>query len=553
MSSFKLTNYRYFLFFLLTLAWSQPGFSKTLIKNIKGYSFEAVEPGTFTAVAIDGDKVHGIFDENPDEENFAKIIDGKGATLLPGLIDAHGHVYRYGEALDRVILNGASSKKVALERVEQFIASHPDDKWITGGGWNQELWPDRKFPDADALSSVSGDKSVVLLRIDGHAIWVNKQVLEKAGINKDTKSPEGGEIVKDANGEPTGILVDNAMNLVFELMPKPTLEDVKDTIELSLNTLASLGLTSVHDAGVDHVMWQAYQELSQENRLPIRVYVMLDVTDPKYPQMLQKGIIRSDDDKLFVRSVKISSDGALGSRGAALHEEYSDKPGHFGLLLHEIPELNALTLEAMKAGFQVNTHAIGDKANTVSLDAFAKAIQVTKSGVLRHRIEHAQVIHPDDFSRFQQLNVIASVQPTHATSDKNMAENRIGSERIKGAYAWSRLMDNEALLAGGSDFPIEPAEPLFGIHAAVTRQDRNNQPEGGWYKNEGVTLSQAFHMFTLGAAYSAHQDDIIGSIEPGKKADFVLIAEDPFYTQPEKLWQIQVLETWVNGKPVFTQ
>lgn len=543
---------KFSLAILVLVLSSAPAFAATLIKNVKGYSFHESAPVTFSAISINGDKISGVHEALPAESDFDNVIDGKGAALLPGLIDAHGHVFRYGEALNRVILNGSPSKQDSLIKVKQFIASHQNEKWITGGGWNQELWPDRKFPDAASLSTVSSGKPVVLLRIDGHAIWVNKQVLEKAGITKESRSPEGGEIIKDSNGEPTGILVDNAMELVFDLMPKPTLEDVKNTIVLSLETLASLGLTSVHDAGVNYVMWQAYQELSAEGRLPIRVYVMVDVTDPKYPEMLKKGIIRSYDDKLFVRSVKISSDGALGSRGAALHEEYSDKPGHLGLLLHEIPTLNSLTLQAMKAGFQVNTHAIGDKANTVSLDAFATAIKATKSDALRHRIEHAQVVHPDDFARFQQLGVIASVQPTHATSDKNMAENRIGSERIKGAYAWNRLLDNKVLLAGGSDFPIEPAEPLYGVHAAVTRQDRANQPEGGWYKNEGVALSQAFHMFTLGAAHSAHQDDIIGSLEPGKKADFVLIKEDPYYVNPEQLWQIPILETWVNGQKVFS-
>lgn len=540
------------LLLLVTILLSIFSFADTLIKNVKGYSFEQSEPVKFAALAFQGDKITGVYQKMPDAAGFNTVIDGKGATLMPGLIDAHGHVFRYGEALNQVILNGSTSKAEALARIKKFMASQPYKKWITGGGWNQELWPGRKFPDAKSLSKVSDEKPIVLLRVDGHAIWVNKQVLELAGISRQSKSPEGGEIVKDSDGEPTGILVDNAMNLVFDLMPKPTLEDVKNTILMSLNTLASLGLTSVHDAGVNYMMWQAYQELSAEGRLPIRVYVMLDVTEPSYPQMLKKGIIRSADDNLFIRSVKISSDGALGSRGAALHEEYSDKPGHVGLLLHEVSALNALTLEAMEAGFQVNTHAIGDRANTVSLDAFAQAIKVSQSGHLRHRIEHAQVIHPDDFGRFQQLGVIASIQPTHASSDKNMAENRIGSERLKGAYAWSRLLDNKALLAGGSDFPIEPAEPLYGIHAAVTRQDRNNQPSGGWFKNEGVSLSQAFHMFTQGAAFSAHQDDIIGSIEVGKKADFVLLKDDPFYVSPENIWQIPVLETWVGGQQIFS-
>lgn len=536
---------------LCLMACFNPTFSATLIKNIKGYSFHESQPVSFSAILIEQDKIIGVYQTLPNDLNPENIIDAKGAALVPGMIDAHGHVLGYGQALSRVVLNGAASKEQALARVAEFIEQHPDDSWIKGRGWNQELWPGRNFPDAKALSQVSKGKLVVLGRIDGHALWVNQEVLDKAGINKDTVSPEGGEIIKDSDGNPTGILVDNAMNLVYQLIPSPTLEDVKNTLVVSLNKLASLGLTSVHDAGIDYITWQAYQALSAEQRLPIRVYVMLDVTDPNYSEMLAKGQIKSADHKLFIRSVKISSDGALGSRGAALHEEYSDKAGHYGLLLHEIPKLNELTLQAMEAGFQVNTHAIGDKANTVSLDAFAKAIEKTKSTDLRHRIEHAQVIQPEDFTRFKQLGVIASVQPTHATSDKNMAENRLGSERIKGAYAWQRLMASGALLAGGSDFPIEPAEPLFGIHAAVTRQDRQNQPEGGWYANEAVSLNTAFQMFTLGAAYASHQEGIIGSIEVGKKADFVLLAKDPLGVEPSELWQIPVLQTWVNGQPVW--
>lgn len=523
----------------------------TLITNINGYSFHTAAPMPFKALAFDNDVITGVFQEVPSQDGFDTVIDGEGATLVPGMIDAHGHVLAYGQALNRVVLNGAASRQEALTRVASFINQHQGATWIKGRGWNQELWPDRRFPDATALSKVSAGKLVALERIDGHALWVNNEVLARAGIDKGSKSPEGGEIVKDANGNPTGILIDNAMNLVYSLIPQPTLEDVKETLLLSLNELASLGLTSVHDAGVDFITWQAYQALSDENKLPIRVYVMLDVTDPNYDKMLAKGHIISDDRKLVIQSVKISSDGALGSRGAALHEEYSDKPGHFGLLLHDIPALNQLTLQAMKAGFQVNTHAIGDKANTVSLDAFAAAINKTKTSHLRHRIEHAQVIHPDDFTRFTELGVIASIQPTHATSDKNMAENRLGSERIKGAYAWQRLLANDALLAGGSDFPIEPAEPLFGIHAAVTRQDRSNQPEGGWYSNEAVSLNQAFNMFTSGAAYASHQEEFIGSIEKGKKADFVLLKQDPTKIEAQNIWKIKVLQTWVNGQLVW--
>lgn len=521
--------------------------AEILIKNVKGYSFHLNKPQSFSAIAIKDNLITKVYSKTPDIAAFEQVIDGKGATLVPGMIDAHGHVLSYGQALSRVNLNGSVSEPDAVARVQQYRSVNSTDKWILGRGWNQELWANKQFPNKMSLDALGNELLIVLDRIDGHAIWVSSAVLKKAGIDRNTISPEGGEIVRDANGEATGVLIDNAMNLIYPLLPSPNIVSVKTALQKSLQKLATLGLTSVHDAGINYLTWLAYQELAKEEKLPIRVYAMLDVTDPHYDKMLKAGIITTDNQMLSIRSVKISSDGALGSRGAALHAEYSDKPGHFGLLLHDVNKLNAFTLNAIDAGFQVNTHAIGDKANTLSLNAFELTLSKKQSRHLRHRIEHAQVLRPSDFKRFQALGVIASIQPTHATSDKNMAENRLGHQRIKGAYAWQSMLNSGAKVAGGSDFPIEPAEPLYGIHAAVSRQDRSGEPEGGWYKQEGTDLHNAFKMFTYGGAYAAHQDNIIGSIEPGKRADFVFLAEDPIAVPVSALWQISVLQTWVEG------
>ncbi|XOV80514.1 MAG: amidohydrolase [Aestuariibacter sp.] len=523
----------------------------TVIYNVKGHTVADDKLVQFSAVAFDNGKVINTYKTKPELQPGINYIDGKGQSLLPGLIDSHGHVVSYGKALSSVDLVGTASVDEALSRVAEFARQNPNASVISGRGWNQELWPNRTFPSATLLDALNINKPIVLGRVDGHALWVNSAALKLATISAETKSPDGGEILLNDSGKPSGILIDNAMNLVYQVLPKDNIDSVKAIIIKSLNRLASLGLTSVHDAGIDKMTYDAYRELAKAHALPIRVYAMLDVTDPQYKTMLANGHIQSDDGMLSIRSVKISSDGALGSRGAALHEDYSDQPGNRGLLLHSVENLNALTRQAMTAGFQVNTHAIGDRANTLTLDSFANWIEKTSSQSQRHRIEHAQVVRPGEFNRFVDLDVIASVQPTHATSDKNMAEDRLGSERMKGAYAWQTLYQIGATVAGGSDFPIEPAEPFFGIHAAVTRQDRNNQPEGGWYAQESATLEQAIRMFSIDAAYAAHQDNMIGSIEPGKYADFILVDLDPFETAPEKLWQTQVQETWIAGQRVF--
>ena len=524
----------------------------TLIHNINGYTLSDGDLQRFTAIEFEGEKINALYadDQALPQNNTSKRIDGKGATLLPGLIDAHGHVGGYGEALSAARLVGAESQGSAAEKVAAFAATS-DSPWIFGRGWNQVLWPDRQFPSKQSLDEVSTLRPIALDRIDGHALWVNSKALELAGIDASTPDPEGGQILRDSAGQPTGVLVDNAMNAVKAVFPKVTDERKAAYLRTALSRLASFGLTSTHDARVDAQTVRAYQLLATDQDLPIRVYGMLDVLDPKNDLYLQKGPIIDSRHMLDIRSVKISADGALGSRGAALAADYSDQPGQKGLLLLSDQTLKHHISRAMAAGYQVNTHAIGDLANTRVLDFYESLIKEHDSAALRHRVEHSQILRVEDIPRFKQMGVIASIQPTHATSDKNMAGNRLGEQRLVGAYAWKSLLKAGTKMAGGSDFPVEHPNPFYGLHAAVTRQSQDDKPVGGWLPEQKISREQALSLFTEGAAYAAHQETVIGRLAPGYYADFILVEQD-YFAMPEKaIWESKVLETWVAGKRVY--
>ncbi|MCP5348202.1 MAG: amidohydrolase [Gammaproteobacteria bacterium] len=525
----------------------------TLMVNINGYSVDADENlQHFTALQFTGDTLDRVFTEGetlPADEGITRI-DGAGLTLLPGLIDAHGHILSYGLSLLRVDLTGTESEQEAVQRVQEFQAANPDLAWIQGRGWNQVLWDTRAFPSAASLDGLSMERPVWLSRVDGHAGWANSAALEIAGVGITTPDPDGGQIIRDEEGRPTGVLVDNAMRLVTSKIPALTQEEQQFALQRAMTELTRFGLTGVHDAGISAVTVQAYKSLLESGPLPIRVYAMLAATDPDNAANLAAGYYESEDQTLSIRSVKIVADGALGSRGAALIDDYSDMPGHRGLMLLEPERLTEVMETAMRAGFQVNTHAIGDRANQAVLDNYAALIAATDSRELRHRIEHAQVLTYQDILRFSELGVIPSMQATHATSDKNMAEDRLGPVRIQGAYAWRKLADAGAVIANGSDFPVESPNPFFGLHAAITRQDHDNEPPGGWYPEERMTRVEALTSFTRHAAYAAHQENLVGALELGKKADFILVDRDLFSVPESQIWQTEVLQTWVGGRRV---
>jgi len=527
--------------------------SSILLKNINGYTLNNTgKLVQFSAIQFTQDRIDKLFKatETLPISNTLTIIDGKGKTLIPGLIDAHGHVLAYGLSLVQVNLNDSKSEEEAVKRAINFHKNNKDTQWLLGRGWNQVLWKSQQYPNAVSLDEYFKDKPIWFRRVDGHAGWANSKAMSLAGITRESISPDGGEIVKDEYGNPTGVFIDNAMSLITSNIPEMPEKEIKQALVKSMQALASVGLTSVHDAGISSNELNAYKALTKENNMPIRVNAMINIGDDNIDQLLKKGHFYSKDDKLIINSIKISADGALGSRGAALIKDYTDQPGHKGLLLYNKETLGQLIQMAMNAGFQVNTHAIGDNANKLVLDFYEQHITNDTIRQMRHRVEHAQILRLKDIPRFKELSVIASMQATHATSDKNMAEDRLGSKRILGAYAWQKLFKADAVIAGGSDFPIESANPFFGLHASVTRQDNTNNPKGGWIPEDKMTLIQAFRSFTLDAAFSGHQENIIGSLAKGKKADFILLNQDIFTIKQSKLWKTQVLQTWVNGEKV---
>ena len=539
---------------------SQSVLALTFIHNVTGYTLnQKGELITFDNIAIEDDFIIGI-NLAQEPQGIVTKIDGKGKVMLPGLIDSHGHILGLGQNLLEVDLRGSQSEEEAVERILAFVSSHAlapsqkkESEWIIGDGWNQVLWPTKVFPSKASLDAVIKDRPVVLSRVDGHAVWVNSMALKLAGIDADTPSPAGGEIVKDKDGQPTGLLIDNAEDLVTRLIPKPNQDQLALQLKTASDHLLALGITSAHDAGISKQVYDFYKEQAANGNLRFRIYAMIAATDPQINEMLAAGHVKSDDDMLTIRSVKAYGDGALGSRGAALIEPYSDDKDNHGLLVTPQETLPALFTQVLGANFQLNFHAIGDRANRLALQQFGETFKTFPENSERHRIEHAQVVAVDDIPLFKSLGIIPSMQPTHATSDMNMAEDRLGKARLKGAYAWKTFLDQGSRIAFGSDFPVELANAFHGLHAAVTRQSGENMPASGWIPEEKVSVQAALRGFTLDAAYSAFQDDKLGTLEVGKRADFIFIDRDIFTGPASDIRDTQVLETWVNGEQVFVK
>jgi predicted amidohydrolase YtcJ len=530
-----------------------PAHAGTVIENANGYTLNAKNQLVhFSALAFDDNGRIVAVGSAKDVAKKAKgytRIDLQGKTMLPGLIDAHGHVFGLGSIATSAELYSSTSLQGALDTIGKFAQQNPQRAWVIGNGWNQEIWKLGRFPTAAELDKVVADRPAVMHRVDGHAMWVNTKALELAGITKDTKDPAGGKIDRDATGNATGLLVDNAMEFIDKVMPPPTEAEARGILDGALKALSSVGLTSVHDAGIDANSDRLFRDYADHGRLTTRVYAMIMDTGADFDKLSKSGPLKSYANDLYALSaVKLVSDGALGSRGAALIEPYSDDPHTRGLLFYSDGDVQQKIAKAAKAGYQVNVHAIGDAGNKQVLDGFAK---LGPQPEMRHRMEHAQVVQLKDIPRFKELGIVPSMQPTHATSDQNMAEQRVGHERIKGAYAWRTFLKQGSRIACGSDFPIESPNPFQGIHAAVTRQDMSNFPQGGWYKEQAMTLHEAFRCFTIDAAWAGHQEKVIGSLEQGKWADFIVTDHDLFKVKPEEIGKIGVLETWVGGKQVF--
>lgn len=507
------------------------------------------------AVAIQNERIVWVGNNEDAEKLFSKSIrrlDLHGATVLPGIIDAHTHLIELGKSLLRLNLKDVAGEQEAVERVKTHVASAKPGEWILGWGWDEGKWASA-YPNNQALSLASRNNPVYLTGLHGFAAWANKKALQLAGITRQTPDPENGKILRDENGEPTGILLNRAQELVEKHIPPMSLEQAKQAIELAARECVRNGLTSVHEARVSSIMLQAFRELIHEGRLPVRVYVMLDAADPSLvKEWLARGPEIDPHHWLTIRAFKIFADGALGSRGAALLEPYTDAPATRGVFTTPGPAIYELTRSALQKGFQVCTHAIGDAANRTVLDAYERAMrEVPHARDPRLRIEHAQVLAPEDIPRFAKLGVIPSMQPTHCTSDKAWAEQRLGPERVKGAYAWRSLLATGVHLPLSSDFPGETLNPFYGIYAAVTRQDPEGNPAEGWYPEQRLTLDEALRGYTLEGAYAEFEENSKGSIEPGKLADLTVISDDITKISAKEILSIHVLKTFVGGKIVY--
>lgn len=514
-----------------------------------------------TALAVRGDRVLFV---GSDAEARAlvtpstTVIDLHGATVVPGLTDAHAHLLGLGTTLQRVNLAGSTSYDEVIARVRAWARNVQPGQWILGRGWDQNRWATKEFPAHDALSRAFPNNPVVLTRIDGHALLANARAIVLARVTPSTPDPAGGRIIRTAAGVPSGVFVDNAQNLIARAIPAPTRADKRRATLAAIAEANRWGLTGVHDPGEDAETISVFEDLAREGNYNLRNYVML--SDPGEPgssaaqrnPYIQRGPQNAlYDGHLWIRAIKLYADGALGSRGAALLAPYSDEPTNSGLLVSRPEHIRAWADWALRRGFQINVHAIGDRGNRIVLDAFEGALRSFPRADHRFRIEHAQVLSAQDIPRFAQLGVIPSMQATHQTSDMRWAEDRVGPQRIHGAYAWRSLLNTGVIIPNGTDFPVEEVNPLLTFHAAVTRQDPTNWPAGGWYPEQKMTREEALQSMTIWPAFAGFQESVLGSLTPEKYADFTVLDKDIMRVPDTEILTTRVISTWIGGKRVY--
>lgn len=479
-------------------------------------------------------------------------IEAGDSVVLPGLIDAHAHLMGLGYALMRADLNGAGSGAEVVERLRAFAADLPEGAWLLGRGWDQNRWPERAFPTAADLDAAFPGRPVWLERVDGHAGWANSAALRAAGRDLDGDwQPPGGRILR-RDGRASGVFVDEAMKLIESVVPAPDAAYRERALVRALAESVRHGLTGVHDMGVPLEDLVLYRRLADAGRLPLRITAYADGDQAALTALCAFGPLKHPSGRLRMAGVKLYADGALGSRGAALLADYADEPGHRGLLVTEPAALEAALVKARDCGLQAATHAIGDRGNRLVLDLYEKVLgPAAAGGDHRWRTEHAQVVALADIPRFARLNVLASMQPTHATSDMPWAQARLGPERIEGAYAWRRFLEAGARLPLGSDFPVEQVDPLLGLYAAITRQDPQGRPAGGWRPEQRLSPAEALAGFTAEAAYAGFAEGEVGRLAPDLRADFVVFDHDPLAPPPGRLLETRARSTWLDGRRVF--
>jgi predicted amidohydrolase YtcJ len=547
---------RILLALIAALGLAVPGFAQTLVNNVNGYTIGADgRLQRFSAMVIGSDgRVTSLLrqgDPRPMMPVTGTIVDGRGRTLIPGLIDGHGHIMGLGNAALQLDLSDTTSLAQAQERIRAYAAANPNLPWIIGRGWNQELWGLGRFPTAADLDAAVSDRPVWLGRVDGHAGWANSAAMRAAGITAATQAPEGGRIERIGD-RPSGIFVDAAEQLIQRHVPEPTTEQRDRALAEAQRLLVSMGITAAADMGTTRADMDTMIRAGAAGTLRLRILSYLSDADPAWTADLRRPSGWMAEDHLRVVGVKIYLDGALGSRGALLLHDYRDAPGQHGLGFLTDSELRQRLELAAAAGLQPAVHAIGDAANRQLLGAI-EATAVQHPGDRRWRIEHAQIVDPADLPRFGRNGIIASMQPVHQTSDMHMAEARMGLPRLGGAYAWRSMLDNGARLAFGSDFPVESPNPFHGLAAGMSRQDAQGRPPGGWLPAQRLTLEEALAAFTTGAAYAGFAEDRIGSLRPGHYADFIFIDRDIFdHLDQRQVRDTQVLETWIAGERVWS-
>jgi predicted amidohydrolase YtcJ len=529
-----------------------------ILHNARIYTMVADRP-TAEAIAMRGDRITRV-GTNADVlalgGSTTRVVDVSGATIIPGLQDAHGHFTGLGASMQSIDHRGTTTYEQVVGLVRNRAAAARAGEWIVGRGWDQNDWPDKQWPTNELLSAASPNNPVYLTRVDGHAGLANRRAMDLAGVSEATADPAGGRLIRGAGNQPSGVLIDTAQALVSSKIPPVGNAQLEEQILLADRETRRLGLTLVHDAGTHGRTVEAYKRLIDAGRLKTRLYVMLRGPLPTLQQAFDQGPIADyGNHRLAVRAIKVVADGALGSRGAAMLEPYSDEAGTTGLLTTPPDEVYAQTLAASKAGFQTAIHAIGDRANRLVMDIFERVQrEVPASGALRMRNEHAQILDRAEIPRFATLNVIASMQPTHATSDMPWVPARIGRERMEeGAYVWRKLLSSGATIASGSDFPVELANPMLGFHAAITRQDPAGQPPSGWLPGERMTREEALASFTRNAAFAAHAETRLGTLEAGKLADLVVLSKDIMRVAPPEILTTTVRMTIIGGEVVYNQ
>ncbi|MFH1755504.1 MAG: amidohydrolase [Candidatus Latescibacterota bacterium] len=543
-----------FIMLALVLSCAGEETADLIISGGPIYTMDAKNPRV-EAVAMRGDRIvyaGTSAGARAFEDEATIVLDIGGRAAYPGFVDAHAHLIGLGKSLSQLSLVGTRSSEEIRAMVIDKQSSLAGGLWIQGRGWDQNDWSEKEFPTWRDLQGTEANP-ICLRRVDGHAAWVNRKALELCGITRNSAEPAGGRIIRDENGDPTGVFIDDAIDLISDHIADPTLQEKITWAKLAIQECNRYGLVGVHDAGIHALDLAAYIKLHGTGELTMRIHAMVDADSAEFlMRHLRKGRSELAGGQIIVGAVKMYVDGALGSRGAALLEPYDDDPLNKGLLVTPPDSLYKLARLALEHGFQACTHAIGDAGVRATLDAYEKALRDYARGDHRFRIEHAQVVSPQDIPRFAALGVIPSMQPTHATSDMYWAQDRVGAERIRGAYAWRTFIEQGCRIPCGSDFPAEGVNPLWGIYAAVTRMDKDGWPEGGWRPDERMTMQEAIEGFTINAAFASFSEKRCGSIEAGKFADITILDKDLFDIPPREILNTRVVYTIVGGKVVYS-